>query len=287
MPYEAAVDTCVEALSPLGEEYTAVLRKGLLGGWVDRYENRGKRSGAYSSGCYDSPPYILMNYRDDNINSLYTLMHEAGHSMHSWYSKRHQPYVYHDYTIFVAEVASTFNEALLGRHLLERHRDDPRMTAYLINREIDNIRATLYRQTMFAEFELLTHREVEGNRPLTLEVMRDIYRGLLKVYFNDHMAVDEELTLECLRIPHFYSPFYVYKYATGISAALSLAKKVIREGSPSRDRYLAFLTLGGSLFPLDQLLEAGIDMTVPGPILDAVTHFGGLVSRLMQLRSHL
>ena len=148
---------------------------------MDRYENRGKRSGAYSSGCYDSPPYILMNYRDDTINSLYTLIHEAGHSMHSWYSNRSQPYAYHDYTIFVAEVASTFNETLLSAHLLKQYEDDPKMRAYILNREIDDIRGTLFRQTMFAEFEMLTHRVVEENRPLTLEALRDIYRGLLKI----------------------------------------------------------------------------------------------------------
>ena len=177
MNYEQAVDTCIEALAPLGDEYIDTLRRGLLGGWVDRYENRGKRSGAYSSGCYDSPPYILMNYRDDTINSLYTLAHEAGHSMHSWYSNRTQPYVYHDYTIFVAEVASTLNEILLSRHLLDRNADNPAMTAYILNREIDNIRATLFRQTMFAEFEKITHEMVERNEPLTIESLRDIYRG--------------------------------------------------------------------------------------------------------------
>ncbi|MBN2077447.1 MAG: oligoendopeptidase F [Spirochaetes bacterium] len=287
MPYEEAVETCVAALEPLGPEYTATMRQGLLGGWVDRYENRGKRSGAYSSGCYDSPPYILLNYRDDNINSLYTLIHEAGHSMHSLHSIRSQPYVYHDYTIFVAEVASTFNEALLSRHLLKHYEGDPRMTAYIINREIDNIRGTLFRQTMFAEFETLTHREVEANRPLTLEVMRDIYRRLLDDYFSGVMTLDEELTLECLRIPHFYSPFYVYKYATGISAALSLAKNVIEDGIQARDRYLSFLSLGGSMFPLEQLREAGVDMSGPGPIDDAITHFDKLVERLIGMRDSL
>ncbi len=287
MTYEEAVETCTAALEPLGPDYTETMRQGLLGGWVDRYENRGKRSGAYSSGCYDSPPYILLNYRDDNINSLYTLIHEAGHSMHSLSSIRSQPYVYHDYTIFVAEVASTFNEALLSRHLLKRHEGDHRMTAYIINREIDNIRGTLFRQTMFAEFEMLTHREIEANRPLTLDVMRDIYRGLLEIYFGGVLAIDEELTLECLRIPHFYSPFYVYKYATGISAALSLARNLIEEGPPARDRYLSFLALGGSMFPLDQLRKAGVDMSGPGPIRDAIGYFNELVERLIGMRDHL
>ncbi len=287
MPYEEAVKTCVAALEPLGPDYTGTMERGLLGGWVDRYENRGKRSGAYSSGCFDSPPYILMNYRDDNINSLYTLIHEAGHSMHSLHSIRRQPYVYHDYTIFVAEVASTFNEALLSRHLLGIHEGDPKMTAYILNREIDNMRATLFRQTMFAEFEALTHREVESNRPLTLSVIRKLYRDLLEVYFGGAMAIDEELTLECLRIPHFYSPFYVYKYATGISAAVSLAQRVVEEGESARERYLAFLSLGGSMFPLDQLRAAGIDMSRPEPVEGAICYFNELVDRLMDIYSSL
>ncbi len=283
MPYEEAVETCVKALAVLGSEYTDTMAKGLLQGWVDRYENRGKRSGAYSSGCYDSPPYILMNYRDDTINSLYTLIHEAGHSMHSWYSNRNQPYVYHDYTIFVAEVASTFNEALLSAHLLNRYSSDARMKAYILNREIDNIRATLFRQTMFAEFEKLSHQAVEENRPLTLDVMREIYRGLLKGYFGDSLVIDEELTMECLRIPHFYSSFYVYKYATGISAAIALSRKVIAEGGPARDAYLRFLTLGGSGYPLDELQTAGIDMSRPGPVEEAIAYFGSLVDQFIGL----
>ncbi len=282
MPYEEAVDVALEALTPLGKEYGETLKKGLLGGWVDRYENRGKRSGAYSSGCYDSPPYILLNYRDDNINSLYTLIHEAGHSMHSFYSAKNQPYATHDYTIFVAEVASTFNETLLSEHLLQKYASDPRMQAWLLNREIDNIRATLYRQTMFAEFEKLTHQAEEAHQPLTLEVMREMYMGLLKTYFGDTLTIDECLTLECLRIPHFYSAFYVYKYATGISAAIALAKGVLDKGEVSRARYLDFLTLGGSMFPLEELKKAGVDMASPRPVEAAIEHFSGLVERLME-----
>ena len=287
MPYEEAARTCAEALAPLGEEYTSTMKQGLLGGWVDRYENRGKRSGAYSSGCYDSPPYILMNYRDDTINSLYTLVHEAGHSMHSWYSNRARSYADHDYTIFVAEVASTFNETLLSAFLMKKYEDDPKMRAYIINREIDDIRGTLFRQTMFAEFEMLTHGVVEENRPLTLEALRDIYRDLLEAYFGDSIIIDEELTLECLRIPHFYSPFYVYKYATGISAAIALARKVMLGGRPARDAYLSFLALGGSQFPLDELRAAGVDMSRPGPIAEAVGYFGDLVDQLIDLHGRL
>ncbi|HDP80329.1 MAG TPA: oligoendopeptidase F [Spirochaetes bacterium] len=282
MSYEEAVETCVGALAPLGDDYTAILRKGLLEGWVDRYENRGKRSGAYSSGCYDSPPYILLNYRDDTINSLYTLAHEAGHSLHSYYSKTHQPFHLHGYTIFVAEVASTFNEALLSSYLLDRYRDDPSMRAYILNREIDNIRGTLYRQTMFAEFEKRTHELAERNDPLTLDTLTGVYGELLEDYFGGHMVIDPELRLECLRIPHFYSAFYVYKYATGISAALSLAKQVLTEGEPARKRYREFLTLGGSAWPIDELKAAGVDMGRPEPVLAAINHFASLVEQFEQ-----
>lgn len=283
MPYEEAVDTCIKALKPLGDDYTETLRNGLLNGWVDRYENRGKRSGAYSSGCFDSPPYILMNYRDDNINSLYTLIHEAGHSMHSFYSKRNQPYQYHDYTIFVAEVASTFNEVLLSDYLLKLHKDDAKMKSYIINREIDNIRGTIFRQTMFAEFEKITHQLVEENNPLTLETITNVYMDLLKVYFGNSLIIDDELALECLRIPHFYSAFYVYKYATGISAAISLARGVLQGDIKARDNYRRFLTLGGSLYPLDELKIAGVDMTTPEPVNSAIRHFDKLVLDFMQV----
>jgi len=280
-PYEAAVDMSVQALRPLGDEYLNVLKEGLLGGWVDRYENRGKRSGAYSAGSYDSPPYILLNYEAQNINSVYTLLHEGGHSMHSFYSNKHQPYVDHDYTIFVAEVASTFNENLLSRYLLDHYKNDPAKTAYILNREIDNIRATLFRQTMFAEFEKITHRIVEDNAPLTLDVITETYRELLETYFGDILALDPALSLECLRIPHFYSAFYVYKYATGISAALALADKVVNEGASARAAYLNFLKLGGSKFPLDELVAAGVDMRSPEPIQRAIQYFSDLVDRLM------
>ena len=283
MSYDEAVETCVSCLAPLGTEYTSILKDGLLNGWVDRYENRGKRSGAYSSGCYDSPPYILMNYESENINSLYTLIHEAGHSMHSYYSKKNQPYVNADYTIFVAEVASTFNETLLSHYLLDKYRDNAKMTLYILNREIDNIRATLFRQTMFAEFEKRTHEIVERNEPLTLDVIRMEYFKLLNAYFGDTLVIDDELTLEALRIPHFYSAFYVYKYATGISAAIALADRVLNEGDAARDAYLGFLKLGGSMFPLDELKLAGVDMGSPEPVSAAIKHFSALVDRLGEL----
>jgi len=281
MTYKEAVDICVKALAPLGKEYVSILEKGLLGGWVDRYENKGKKSGAFSSGCYDSSPYILMNYEEKNLNSLYTLIHEAGHSMHSHLSKENQPYVDADYTIFLAEVASTFNEVLLSRYLLDYYENDPKMRMYILNREIDNIRATLYRQTMFAEFEKISHGIVEQNQPLTLEVITKEYRKLLDVYFGDTIHIDPELELEALRIPHFYHAFYVYKYATGISAAVALVDKVIREGMPAREAYLDSLKLGGSKFPLDALLTAGVDMSSPAPIEKAMGHFEKLVDQLM------
>ena len=284
MTYEEAVDVCEKALTPLGEEYTGTLKNGLLGGWVDRHENRGKRSGAYSSGCYDSPPYILMNYEDKNINSLYTLIHEAGHSMHSYLSIKNQPYVDYEYTIFAAEVASTFNETLLSRYLLDFYGSDSVMKAYILNREIDNFRATLYRQTMFSEFEKISHKLLENNQPLTLDVIKAEYRKLLEVYFGDTIVIDTELELECLRIPHFYSAFYVYKYATGISAATALAETVINGGEKEKESYLNFLKLGGSRFPLDELLEAGIDMTSPDPVRKAIAHFK---KRLNQLKKEL
>jgi oligoendopeptidase F len=280
MPYEEAVTTCIKALAPLGTEYVTRLEEGLLGGWVDRYENRGKRSGAYSSGCYDSPPYILMNYHDDNINSLYTLIHEAGHSMHSLYSIENQPYLYHDYTIFVAEVASTFNEALLSRYLLQEYEGDARMQAYILNREIDNIRGTLYRQTMFAEFEKISHNYEEEQKPLTLDTLTGIYSDLLHQHFGNSILIDDELSMECLRIPHFYSAYYVYKYATGISAAIALADRVLNGGEKERNDYLSFLTLGGSQWPIDELIAAGVDMRQPEPVKDALVYFDRLVKRL-------
>ncbi len=285
MPYEEAVNKICEALAPLGSDYAGVMKEGLLDKrWVDRYENKGKRSGAYSSGCYDSNPFILMNYLDDNINSVYTLAHEAGHSMHSHFSKKNQPYIYADYTIFVAEVASTFNEALLTRYFLNQDisRD---MRIYLISREIDNFRGTLIRQTMFAEFEHQTHQAAEAGQPMTVEAFQEIYRKLLETYFGEGVVLDSCLSLECLRIPHFYFGFYVYKYATGISAAYALADKVLNGGEKELSDYLNFLKSGGSKFPIDLLKGAGVDMSSPEPIETALGKFGELVGELQALTS--
>ncbi len=280
MPYDEAVEVCLKALAPLGKEYTDILEKGLKGGWVDRYENKGKRSGAYSSGYYDSPPYILMNYNENTINSLFTLIHEAGHSMHSYYSCKNQPYATNGYTIFVAEVASTLNETLLGKYLLELYKDDPKMKAYIVNREIDNIRGTLFRQTMFAEFEKISHAMAEKNKPLTLDSLTLEYKKLLEIYFGDTMVIDDELCLECLRIPHFYSAFYVYKYSTGIAAAIAICDKILSKGETAIEDYLNFLKLGGSDFPINELKTAGVDMNSPEPVANAIKHFERLVIQL-------
>ena len=206
-----------------------MLETGLHHRWCDRFPNQGKQSGAFSCGSYDGNPYILMNFKPAVFDDVFTLAHEAGHSMHSYYSAKHQPFLYYNYTIFVAEVASTFNEQLLSAHMLDAAGDD-QQRAYLINREVDGIRGTIVRQTMFAEFEKITHEMAEAGEPLTVQALKDVYRGLLDDYFGPDFVLDEELSLECLRIPHFYRAFYVYKYATGLSAAISLAQRVLTGG---------------------------------------------------------
>jgi oligoendopeptidase F len=281
--WKQAVDLVIAALRPLGDEYCATLEKGLTDGrWCDRYPNQGKSSGAFSSGSYDSPPYILMNYNPDVFNDVFTLAHEAGHSMHTWHSARHQPYQYYGYVIFVAEVASTFNEELLSHYLLENARDN-RQRAYLINREIDDIRATIIRQTMFAEFEKITHAMAEAGEALTVKAFQDVYRKLLDDYFGPEFKLDAELALECLRIPHFYRAFYVYKYATGLSAAIALSQRVVNGGKKELDDYLSFLKGGCSQDPLDLLRGAGVDMERPEPVETALTYFGQLVEELDEL----
>lgn len=281
IPWEEAVEKVLAATSPLGEEYVGVLGHGLGGGrWCDRYENKGKRSGAFSYGTYQSPPYIMMNYKEDVFSDVYTLAHEAGHSMHTWYAQRTQNYQNYHYPIFLAEVASTFNEMLLTENLLAST-EDPRMRMYLINRQIDDFRGTLYRQTMFAEFEKNIHALEEAGEAVTLESMQEVYRQLLEVYFGDAVVLDEALNLECLRIPHFYSAFYVYKYATGLAAAVALASPVMAGERP--DCYLDFLRGGGSKFPLEALREAGVDMTSPAPIQAALDLFARRVRELTEL----
>ncbi|MEY2480607.1 MAG: oligoendopeptidase [Verrucomicrobiota bacterium] len=263
--FDEASDMVLAALQPLGAEYVDLLREGLHGRWCDRYETKGKRSGAFSSGSYGAPPYILMNYKEDVFSDVYTLAHEAGHSMHTWFAQKSQRFQDYDYPIFLAEVASTFNEELLTHHLLEQT-TDPKMRAYIINRQIDDIRGTLFRQTMFAEFEKIIHAIEERGDPLTLDVFRSEYRKLLEAYFGEGVVLDPELDLECLRIPHFYSAFYVYKYATGLSAAVALSQRVLNKEPGAVEAYLDFLRSGGSKFPLETLQAAGVDMTTSAPV---------------------
>ena len=276
--WSQAVDVVIDALKPLGPGYLNELTKGLRGRWCDRYENKGKHSGAFSSGCYDSDPFILMNYRADVPDHVFTLAHEAGHSMHTHLSKG-QPYQYANYTIFVAEVASTFNEQFLGKFVMDRAANN-RERAYYLNREIDELRKTIVRQTMFAEFEKVIHDLAEQNEPLTLESFRAEYRKLLDAYFGPDFVIDEELSLEGLRIPHFYRAFYVYKYATGLSAAIALSERVMNGGKAELDDYLSFLRGGSSKDPLDLLRGAGVDMETPGPVDRALKKFSTLVDEL-------
>ena len=279
--WNEAVERVMSSLTPLGTEYTDTLRHGLLGGrWCDRYENKGKRSGAFSYGTFTSPPYIMMNYKADVFSDVYTLAHEAGHSMHTWYARGAQLYQNYGYPIFLAEVASTFNEVLLTEHLLKTT-DDRAMKAFILNRQIDDIRGTLYRQTMFAEFERESHAAEEAGEALTLESFKGIYRKLLNDYFGPRFAIDGELELECLRIPHFYNAFYVYKYATGLSAAVALATQVLETGDATR--YLGFLRSGGSRFPVETLREAGVDMSTPAPVQATLDLFSKRVAELEEL----
>jgi oligoendopeptidase F len=280
--WEQAVQVVLRALEPLGSDYCGVLESGLLGRWCDRYPNQGKQSGAFSCGSYDGDPYILINYQPTVLNDVFTLAHEAGHSMHSHLSAAKQPFEYYNYTIFVAEVASTFNEELLSHHLLQQT-SDARWQAYLINREIDDIRGTIFRQTMFAEFEKITHERAEEGEPLTLQLFKDIYGGLLRTYFGSEFVLDDPLSLECLRIPHFYRAFYVYKYATGLSAAIALSQRVLRGGAAELQQYLDFLGAGCSKDPLDLLQDAGVDMASPLPVHTALQYFERLVEQLEEL----
>jgi len=282
IPFDQAVDQVVAALQPLGKEYVDVLAQGLRARWCDRYETKGKRSGAFSSGSYGAPPYILMNYKDDVFADVYTLAHEAGHSMHTWFAQKTQLFQDYDYPIFLAEVASTFNEELLTHFLLEQT-SDPKMRAYIINRQVDDIRGTVFRQTMFAEFEKIIHVVEESGDALTLDVFRSEYHKLLGAYFAENFTLDPQLDLECLRIPHFYNAFYVYKYATGISAAVALSERVLSNQAGAVEAYLNFLRSGGSRFPLEALKIAGVDMTTSAPIESTLRLFERRVDELEQL----
>ncbi len=282
MSYEDATKVIIDSVAILGEGYQKDLRQGLTQDrWVDRYENARKRSGAYSSGCYDSMPYILMNYHG-TFNDVMTLTHEAGHSMHSLLSRRNQPYQYSQYSIFVAEVASTFHEELLLRYLLAQVKTKEQK-AFLINQKLDDMRATLLRQTMFAEFELKLHQFAEQGTPMTPAMLKTEYRKLNEEYFGPDVHIDDEADIEWARIPHFYYNFYVYQYATGISAAHALVDKVLNGKEAARDAYLAFLSSGSSKYPIDVLKLAGVDMRTPEPVEAAMRHFNELVTELGEL----
>lgn len=283
--YEQAAGTVLTALAPLGAEYTAILADGLKNGWVDVYENKGKTSGAYSSGVYGTAPYILMNYQD-NLNGLFTLAHEAGHSMHSYFTWRDQPFIYANYRIFVAEVASTVNENLLVDHLLAQAESKAEIFS-LLNHFMEEFRGTVFRQTMFAEFELEAHKQADAGQPLTAEGLSALYYQLNRDYFGPDMAVDEQIAREWMRIPHFYRAFYVYKYATGFCAAMALSTALLdpdpAKAAAARSRYLRFLSAGCSADPIDLLKAAGVDMSGPEPIETAMNTFEKMLNRMEEL----
>jgi len=279
--YEEAKRTVKESLKPLGEDYLTVLQEGFDNGWIDIYENEGKRSGAYSWGAYGTHPYVLLNHKD-NLNSMFTLAHEMGHAMHSYYSDKNQTYRNAQYPIFLAEVASTLNEALLMDYLLNKS-TDPKEKLYLLTYYADQFRTTVFRQTMFAEFEMIIHDKAEQGESLTPQLLSEIYYDLSKKYHGPVMTVDQAIEMEWARIPHFYSSFYVYKYATGFSAATSFAKQILVEGEPAVERYTGFLKSGGSDYPLEILKRAGVDMSTPEPIRQAMSVFEQLINDMEQL----
>jgi len=279
--YDEAKRTVNESLRPLGDQYLKVLNEGFDNGWIDVFENAGKRSGAYSWGAYGTHPYVLLNHKN-NLNSMFTLTHEMGHALHSYFSDQAQPYRYAQYTIFLAEVASTLNEALLMEYLLKKT-TDPKEKMYLLTYYADQFRTTVFRQTMFAEFEKIIHARAAAGEALTPQALSEIYYGLNKQYYGPEMIVDQDIELEWARIPHFYTSFYVYKYATGFSAATSFAKQIIEEGKPAVDRYLGFLKSGGSDFSIDILKKAGVDMASPEPIGQSLSVFKELIEDMERL----
>ncbi|MBM7586531.1 oligoendopeptidase F [Bacillus pakistanensis] len=280
--YEEAQELILKGLQPLGEDYLNVLKEGFQNRWVDVVENKGKRSGAYSSGAYGTNPYILMNWQD-NVNNLFTLAHEFGHSVHSYYTRESQPYPYGHYSIFVAEVASTCNEALLNHHLLNTI-DDDKKRLYLLNHYLEGFRGTVFRQTMFAEFEHLIHRKAQDGEALTAEMLTQEYYNLNAKYFGEEdLVIDEEIGLEWARIPHFYYNYYVYQYATGFSAATALSKQILEEGEPAVERYIDFLKSGSSDYPIEVLKKAGVDMTTSKPIEEACKVFEQTLTEMEKL----
>jgi len=281
IPFAEAKAIVKEGLQPLGEEYLKVLELGCNSGWIDIYENIGKTSGAYSWGTYKSHPYVLLNHQD-TLDSLFTLAHEMGHALHTYFSNKNQIHLYAGYKIFVAEVASTLNESLVIQHLINTTKDN-KMKAYLLNHYLEQFRGTVFRQTMFAEFEKMTHTALESNQALTAEYLSQIYRDLNHKYYGAEVKIDEEIAIEWARIPHFYNAFYVYKYATGFSAATALAHQILKEGSPAVERYMTFLASGGSDYPINLLRKAGVDMEKPEPVRQALEVFTALLNQLEKL----
>lgn len=279
--YDKAKSMILQALDPLGERYLADLKTGLESGWIDVYENQGKTSGAYSWGSYDSHPYVLLNY-DNKLDDVFTLAHEMGHSMHSFYSNQAQPYIYSQYSIFVAEVASTVNESLLIDYLLKKS-SDRREKMYLLNHYLEQFRGTVFRQTMFAEFEKMVHDRVEAGQALTPDALCEMYRDLNALYYGPQVILDKEIEMEWARIPHFYSAFYVYKYATGFSAATAIKQMIMEEGQAAVDRYLQFLSSGSSDYPISLLQKAGVDLDTPEPVDKALQYFAQLLGELEAL----
>lgn len=279
--FEEAKETVLKALAPLGEDYVAKVKEGFENRWIDVYENEGKRSGAYSAGAFGVHPYVLLNY-NNTLDNMFTLAHEMGHAMHSYYSNAAQPYVYSQYRIFVAEVASTCNEILLMEYLL-KNTTDKKERAYLLNHYLDSFKGTVYRQTMFAEFELRTNQMVERGESLTAETLNALYQELNRAYYGPDMVSDEEISYEWARIPHFYYNFYVYQYATGFSAAVALAHGILKEGAPAVERYKKFLSGGCSLPPVELLKIAGVNLETPEPIQDALDVFGEILDEIETL----
>lgn len=279
--FEEGLDIMRDALQPLGEEYLTKMNKGIEEGWIDVYENKGKTSGAYSFGCYDSYPYILLNYTD-TLKDVFTIIHEMGHSMHSRYTRDEQPYIYGSHSIFTAEVASTVNESLLMQHLL-RTEDEKEMRKYLLNMHLEEFRTTLFRQTMFAEFEDITHKTIESGETLTAEWMCQQYEDLNAQYYGSAVEKDDVIRYEWARIPHFYNAFYVYKYATGYSAATAISKKILTEGKPAAQDYIRFLKTGESDHPIELLKIAGVDMSSPLPVQQAMETFNQLLDEFESL----
>lgn len=283
--FEEAKTIVLEALKPLGEEYQSLLKEAFASRWIDVYENIGKRSGAYSSGTYGTNPFILLNWQD-NLDNVFTLVHELGHSMHSYYTRNNQPFVYGDYSIFVAEIASTTNENLLTDYLLKKY-DDPNIKAYILNHYLDGFKGTVFRQTQFAEFEYVMHTAQQEGTALTVEYLSEQYADINQKYYGPAMFYDEEIRMEWSRIPHFYYNFYVYQYATGFTAASALANKIIQEGQPAVDAYLAYLKAGCSDYPIEVMKKAGVDMTTKQPIVDAMAVFKQRLAELTQLLSSM